>query len=232
MKTKKIIYLSLLMGLGALKVNGQTSFSPTSVTQQTPSGKYTAERVVENMIGSMYMNDNWQTAVVKLDDGRSFKNMQVKYNLVDDILFFRGEDDSQFMKFLNTVTEVKMADKKTGLDKIYRSGYPAIGKNTTTSLYQVIFEGKVKLLKKETKTIIEAQNYNSPSSVKNIDAQTHYYFVDKSDKIKEIKLNKKAVTDLMKDKSGEIDTFVKGNNIDFKSDSDLERLFNYYNSLI
>jgi hypothetical protein len=200
---------------------------PGSASAQTRLGKYTGEKTVENMVGDPYLFADWKPATVKFASGKVFKDMQVKYNLVDDKLRLKGETGEP-MNFVDQVAEFRISSTNGELQ--YRNGFNPVGNYTAYTFYEIIFEGKIKLLKKVSKTIIETQDYNSPSMVKNIDEQTHYFLV-KNDQLTEFKPVKKAVVELLKDKQDLINSYISSSKVDFKSDDSLKALFYYYNSL-
>lgn len=223
---KKYIFL-IIFGL-FLGVNPLIAQLPpaTSVSQQTSLGKYTAEKTVENLVGSLYLFDNeWKVAELKSSDGAVYKDFNIKYDIVNDLLIYQGKAN-EIMEFVVPINEFSIGSL------VFKNGYPSINTNTAKTFYQVLFEGKIRLLKKVTKTIIEAQNYNSPSMVKNIDTQTKYYIINKNGSIIPIKTNKKDVLDLLSEKSEQVKQYVSSHKVSFKNDEDLIGLFKFYDSLI
>lgn len=217
----------VLLSIAGLGTHCLAQGEPGSVSSQTRLGKYTAEKTVENIVGNPYLFSDYKTATVKFANGKVFKDMEVKYNQVDDKLLLKGETGEP-MTFVDQVAEFRIPTSKS--ESLYRNGFKPVANNTEKTYYEVVFEGTIKLLKKVNKTIIESQNYNSPSVVKNIDEQTHYYLV-KNDQLVEFKPNKKAILELLKDKADLVNKFISGTKVDFKNDESLKSIFVYYNGL-
>jgi hypothetical protein len=57
------------------------------------------------------------------------------------------------------------------------------------------------------------------------------YYIENNGKIREIRKGKHPVLKIMSDKSSQIDLFAKENKLSFKKDTDLEKIFDYYNTL-
>jgi hypothetical protein len=219
---------ALLLSILGLGTTCFAQTDPGSVSSQTRLGRYTAEKTVENMVGSPYIFTDWKVATVKFASGKVYKDMQVKYDQVYDKLLLKGEKGEP-MSFVDQVAEFRISST-TG-DLLYQNGFKPVAGNTVSTFYQVLFEGNIKLLKKVNKTIIESQNYNSPSVVKNIDEQTHYFLV-KNDALTEFKPTKKAILEALKDRADLVNTFMTGTKVNFKDDDSLKSIFAYYNSLL
>lgn len=213
----------------ALLTHVASAQQPQSISDQTVLGKYTAEKSVENIVGSVYLYDDWRLGDVTAKDGRVFNKFKLKYNLVDDKLIYKGEND-QIMEFVPLISQFSVPGE-SGLI-VFKNGYGNVGKNTAKTFYQVLFADKIQAIKKVNKTVIEAQNYNSPSVVKNVDEQVHYYFVRENGEIVEFKANKKGILSVLSNKSAEMSRYLTANNVDFKNDEDLSGVFKYYNSIL
>jgi hypothetical protein len=218
----------MLVSFVALSTQAFAQREPGSVSAQTKLGRYTAEKTIENMVGSPYLFEDWKAATVRFANGKVYKDMQVKYNQVDDKLLLKGETGEP-MTFVDPVVEFRIPAASG--ETQYRNGFKPSANHTEKTFYEVMFDGNIKLLKKVSKTIIESQNYNSPSVVKNIDQQVHF-FVVKQDESTEFKPNKKAILEVLKDKADLVNTFIAGTKVDFKSDESLKSIFVYYNSLL
>jgi hypothetical protein len=114
--------------------------------------------------------------------------------------------------------------------EIYRNGFPDIDNFTSKSYYQVLFDGGIKLVLKSTKTLIEIKPYNSPTTEKKF-VENAIYYVFQNNVMTKFKPSKKDFLDLFKSKSAEIADFIKNENIDFKKNADLTKVFVFYNTL-
>lgn len=218
MKTVRITILLLLVFVGVSKAQ----------YLQDVQGKPVMEKSYTDIVGTPLLFPNWVLGEVNLDNGNSYQNIPLKYNIVDDILYFMNPKDSTMLEFVQPVQSFNLKLKSGELD--YANGFPAIDGFKETSFYQVLYDGTTKLLKKSSKTVLENRPYNSATIEKSfLDASE--YFMLQNDKIQKLRLTKKVLLSLFGDKSSQLADFMKKEKIDFKNDEDLIKVFKYYDSL-
>jgi hypothetical protein len=180
--------------------------------------------------GSPYLTKDYNKGTVKLANGSTYKDILIKYNQIDDVIYFQRGDD--VLSFVEPVKEFTIAYIKgaKALNGHYRNGYPAIGKNTEKSFYEALTDGTAQLLKRTSKYIIKNKPYNSATETQTINEDISYYIFADS-KMTLIKKDKKYILPALNNKQTELDTFIKSNNLNLKNDDDLTRLVVYYNSL-
>lgn len=113
--------------------------------------------------GTRMISDEFVLGTVKLAGIENKVNLLVNFSLYQNQLFFKK--DSLLLAFVNPVEEFSILLKDNGVNKAmtFRAGYPAVGNNTTQSLYQVVTDGpKVQLLKYVYKIVQEQFSYNGP----------------------------------------------------------------------
>jgi hypothetical protein len=172
--------------------------------------------------GSPYLSDTWTEGTVTTAKG-TYKNVRLKYDMSSDQVVFASKNDDA-LAFADPVKEFTLTDE------IFTNGFPPIGAQDKKSYYQVLAEGKIALLKRRAKHIQETKTYGS-ASVNREFVTINSYFVFKDNKIDVIKPDKKTIMALMTDKAEQMDAWVKANKVSFKSDEDLGKLFEYYNTL-
>lgn len=212
MKCFFIVFFLILTGKGL-----QAQF----VTYQ--DGSPAKEIKLINVEGSELLYPDWIRGSVKLANGGLYSDLMLKYNLYEDQLYFLGKDNIT-MKFASPVFEFY-------LDKdLYRNGYPSIKNLTSLSFFHILVDGKVTLLKKISKNIIEVKEFNSATAIKKIvDEKNNYLFLKGS--LKPLKTDKASLLDLFFDKKNEVDAYLKANKVNFKKDEDIVTFVKYYNSL-
>ncbi len=57
------------------------------------------------------------------------------------------------------------------------------------------------------------------------------YYILKDNRLKEIQPTRRAFTKLFEDHAAQVEAYFNANNVDFKSDADLQKLFAWYNAL-
>ena len=101
-------------------------------------GKPLVENLSSDISGSPYLLDDWLKGTVELGNKVSYKDVDLKYNLYKDELFFKNPKDGSMLGFALPVAGFSLAIK----DKleIYRNGFPDIDNFTSKSYYQVLFD--------------------------------------------------------------------------------------------
>lgn len=184
-------------------------------------GKALKEARADDAEGSPYLLDGWATGSATISKG-TYDNMKLKYDLKNDAPVFASKDNAP----MNFAEPVK---RFTINNRTFANGFPAIGAQMKDSYYEVLSDGKTKLLKHLAKHIEETKTYGAATANREYVA-TEAYYVFKNDKMSAIKPDKKAVLALMADKAAQIDDYLKANKVNFKNDADLGKLFDKYNS--
>jgi hypothetical protein len=197
-------------------------------------GKAYVEQSYTDVQGEPYLISNWVDGKVEFA-GNKLINAKLKYDLVKDELLFQNPKDSSAMVFVNAVIGFSLGpfkiDESNLSPLIFTNGYPAVEDQTPVSFYQVIADGKIKLLKRYRKHIRTDQAFNSATVTKTFEMMGPFYYILTDNKIARFKPTQKNIVAALSDKTDAIQAFIKANKIDFKSDGDLAKLFTYYNSL-
>ncbi len=196
-------------------------------------GKAYTEQSYTDVDGSPYLTTNWFAGTVQLANGKNV-NAKLKYDLLKDELLFQNPKDSVPMVFVDPVKgftfNLFKIDESNLVPLVFSNGYPAADNQTPVSFYQVIADGKVKLLKYYHKIIRTDQAFNSASATKTF-VLIDFYYLLAGNKIVRIKPGKKVLLAMLNDKADKIEAYLKSTGIDYKSDLDLAKLITYYNSL-
>ncbi|MDP9046924.1 MAG: hypothetical protein M3N14_02230 [Bacteroidota bacterium] len=181
--------------------------------------------------GSPFLSDKWAKGMVKMADGRTFKEVRLKYDQVKDELYFQDKKNDTLI-FVDPVKEFKIEyDYGDDLhEKLFRNGYKNIPNSTEGSFFEVLSDGTAQLLKRTTKSILESKEYNSTTTVKRFDTNAKYYIVI-SGTVLPIKKDKKSILTVLSNRRDQLENYMRTNNINLKSDEDLVKLMAYYNSL-
>ncbi|WAC41889.1 hypothetical protein [Pedobacter sp. SL55] len=172
------------------------------------TGKPLTDLKYENVTGSPYLVDQWLNGEVRLANGSLVKSKAVKYDAVENKLLFQ-QDNKVFEFFPKAVAFVLFAPerKRTFLLK----------ENEKDGYFELLEDGKIQLLKKTRKKIVDRKDYNS-SVVETIIAENVSYFLLVEGKQKEVKLNRKSIISVLPSYKEYINT----QNLD---PSDLEKSF-------
>ena len=222
---KKIISLCfVIVFLTAFKSMGQGMY------MQDVNGRPLLTSVYENVSGSPYLNPEWITGKVIMSDAKRYEGVSLKYDQINDDVIFKGKDGTALA--VDYVKEFKLAPYGEIADStVFRSGFPAVKSNSAKSFYEVMVDGKSKLLKKTIKTINTSREYNSATVDKTVVGTTNYYLVNQAGNIVFISKDKKSVLRELPGKETELNAFIASNKLNLKNDADLIKLIVYYNSL-
>ena len=183
--------------------------------------------------GSPFLINNWVPGLVTMANGQT-NTALLEYDLVADELLFRSPKDSSAMSFVNPVRSFNLNEpsiEESDLTPlVFSNGYPAIDKQTTASFYQVIADGKTKLLKHYRKIIRVDKAFNSATAVKTF-FLTEEYYLFANNKMTKIKPSQKVILTTLADKGALLQKYMSTNAMNYKSDDVLAKLFSYYNSL-
>jgi len=196
-------------------------------------GKPYMEQSYTEIEGDPFLINGWADGNIDFVNGKK-TTVRVKYDLVKDVLLFQHKGDSTAMYFVDQVKGFTLTNSFINesdiLPLVFSSGYPVIDAQTTTSFYQVIAGGKTQLLRHYRKKIRVDQAFNSATATKTFD-YTDIYYLYADNKIIRIKPSTKSILTAMGDKQAQIQSYMKSNVVNYKSDASLAKLFNYYNSL-
>lgn len=171
--------------------------------------------------GSPFYLEDWTDGVLVTESGDSYKTV-LKFDAYKNQLVVPGKDDEPAL--------VTSAVKTFSLgDLAFAKGFPAYGKATDKTFYQVLNVGKAVLLKRQTRTVLEERDISGVVVAHKFENGTEYYLY-KDNKMTSISPTKVAILAALADKPQMADYF-KTNKVNFKSDADLGKVFIYYNTL-
>lgn len=183
----------------------------------------------KNVIGSPYLFENWTLGTAKTIDNATKKNVQLKYDEVEDILIMKGDDNELFI-FPVQVAEFSINDLENNATRTFRSGFAAKKVSTDKSFFEMIVDGKLKLLKKNHKVISQNKQYSGAITKSIIDG-VKYYLVNNDNIPTVVKLDIKSISSMLPDKQIQFIEFAKTNKLNLKNQEDAAKLIAYYNTL-
>lgn len=193
------------------------------------------------VVGTIYLDTLWAKGNLKLFQSiqpiggkpvDTLSGLAMRYNV------FANEIEI----LLNTYKDVKaIQGDKIKSFSMEKDGKPAIFYNTKqygkdelpNGFLEVLAPGKLTLASLH-KTLVRKPTYTPAFDVGDKDTRIlleEDFYILKDGKAEKLKSSKKAILELMKDKSNEVSVFVKSNDPDFKNRIDLIRLFELYNTL-
>jgi hypothetical protein len=209
-----------------------TAISLKAQTYQTYvhdiDGKPISLRNYTNVTGSPYLNDTWNKGSIITESGKTFVDIQLKYNIVEDVIYFNS-DKNEPKLFVEPVKSFEFDND--GIRKNFSNGFPDVDNFNYSTYYQILYKGaKASLLYKNSKYITEAKAYGSATIEKKFTDNSSYYIL-RNGSMEKFKPSKKEILALFNDKSNEVNSYLKKSDIDFKNNADLAKVFDFYYSL-
>lgn len=196
------------------------------IVLQDIDGKPLLRNQFTNIDGSPFLLDDWLPADISFRSGGNLKDFNVKYDVINDALVFLDQEGN-----LNNFKEAVKSFKFTKGAKTYvfDAQYPAIDGHTDLSYYQILFAGKLQLIKKYNKVLLEPQNYNSANVAKKVQDIVNLYVYNPSDKsIVKLKQNESFLAEKLLIDDGQLKRYLKDNKVNLKKEDDLVKLFELY----
>ena len=218
----KATYLTLFLLFSYNALKAQQEFV------SAPSGAEIREQSYSAVKGTPYLYEEWSRGTVKMADSTVYNDLALKFNALRNQLLYKNPTNGALMEFLKPVSVFVIG--KDSNRELYRKGFPAVDNFTEDTYYQVISDGKVKLLYKKSKVLVESKFYSSATSETNIQDVSSYYIL-RDGNMKKIRPSKKEFIELFKDKENTIKAYLQAQDIDYKDKQSLANLVNYYNSL-
>jgi len=217
---KPVMIIMILIIFGAGKIYAQISPPGPVVTNIKGSNVKDADADVQ---GTPYLFDDWLPGSVVTEDGKTYNNLKLKYDIRFSQLIFLNQNDeaSGFREPVKMFTINHM---------VFTNGFPSVDAQTIAAFYQVLADGKIKLLKYSKKVIEERQTYGATAMEKSYRKMQSYY-VFKDGKMTKVRADKKSLLAALPDQAPKLETYIKDNNVNLKDDMGMAQVITYYNTL-
>jgi hypothetical protein len=180
--------------------------------------------------GTELLYPDWTVGTVTTKEGKTYRGIKLKYNLLEDRLYFLA-DNGVTMLFNTPVASFTIGDSASmSKAKTFRNGFPATGNLKADAYFEVLASGKITLLKKTGKSIMETKEYNSPVVKKEI-MDNVQYFIFSDNMLTPVKKDQSFIVQILKEKIPGIETYLKSTKLNLKKEEDLISLVAYSNTL-
>jgi hypothetical protein len=156
----------------------------------------------------------------------------VKYDLQQDLIQYNSHRGSVEAFAVRKVLFFEIFDKTVGLYRQFFSlPYSATGGYRTPVFFELLEEGKMTLLTRET---LEYRTYSSPyyfGSTSRLVITYKYYMLSDSGNITEFIGKKSDFLKLMGKYAGSVEDYMRENKLDVEDRNDIVKIVAYYNSL-
>lgn len=178
--------------------------------------------------GSPWLTKNFSPGVITLKGGVVINDLEYRYNVYRNILFFRVKGLDYEITNPDSILSLNMENKK----------FSFINENPekfkSSSLLEILIEGKISLFVKYYVEIIPPNKTNAtlgypPANEKILIKES--YLLKKDNVYSLIDKKGNELYEIMADKKSEVAQFVKSEKLSFSKRLDIEKIVRYYNSL-
>lgn len=220
---KKILFYFFIAAIGG-EVSAQDYGTRIFLKDANGIDIRTQSATIENtnyLFHPDYLKANLYTKTGKLSGDLKYK-LLLQYNR----LFYQDPTGAD-MEVVSPIYKVEF-EMPNGSVSVFEKGFDPIDALDQNNFYQILSDGKLRLLM-DTKFATETKQVYGTGAVTTTDKLVNFYAASGT---KIFKINKEEqVLSLMSDKAAEVAAFIKKEKTKFRKQSDLEKLFNYYNQL-
>jgi hypothetical protein len=181
--------------------------------------------------GSPYYFDQYMPAEVTSLEGKVYKDIKVKINLVVNELSFMTAEGKEMVAVL-PIKKVKFlyaAEGQDGIGRVLESyGQPINSPNTP--VYEVMDTGRCTLLKLVKVTYRDSKEFNQATTVRVFQHTESFHVLWAGGKIEKLGAGKEVAA-LFKDKEALVRAYIETNKLKCRSAADYRKVVGYYNSL-
>jgi hypothetical protein len=179
--------------------------------------------------GHPFLQDEWLNGFIKFSNGRKMDQFRLKFDIASNqlLLQFQGSAFAAESKVVEFTMYTK--NKKSEDSLLFRKGFPAADGNTAETFYQVVGDGKIKLLRYVRKVISEEKKLVTATN-RSFEREEAYYLL-KDGSMAKISDDRYAMLSLLPDKSEELKKFIVEQDLKMRSENDYLKVVKKYNEL-
>lgn len=190
-------------------------------------------QTVNNSEGSPYFTETYKKANITLADGRVAKEVKVKFDLLNNQIQYLNEKGVEMIPDLpirRFIFVEPFFDQPRDF-VMFQNGFPAIGRFTPATYYQVLDTGRVKLLKSIKVSYRDDKPYGSPEVTRIYERAIGYYAFTPEGEMIKIEKDREVFAYIFKSRQKEILAFINEKKLKLKGESDYLEIFRFYQSL-
>jgi len=182
--------------------------------------------------GSPYFRDQYDLAEITTVDGKVYKDVQVKVNIMENLVLYLAEDNKEMIstsaikriKFYNVISEDRLG---AAVLESFDGGL----NRSKTPIYQVLDSGAYTLLKKIAVTYRDNKGYGQSLVTRTFETKETYYCLLTDGELVKFK-GKEAMLDIFGLKRNKVEAYIDKNDLKCRTDKDFQKVFQYLNSIL
>lgn len=223
----KKFFFSLLLCLTYCFSNGQVAGSGTSqpFTQSRMTVYQTLGDVEEKRdFQKMFMEQEWMPGVASFKSGRPSVVAPMIFDIYNGVPYYL--QNKMIMEFVDSVSEFTMSvpDMHDTIEVKFRRMYQPIEKNTSSTFYRVLVDGKFQLLRCEEKSVLLIKDVHI-SPAKRKEARKVYFACLPGREMQLISFDEDHLLSQMKEYANIIHSVLDKEKIKIKNEAKLVELF-------
>ena len=163
--------------------------------------------------GQIFLSDKWVDGTIVDFQNNTYK-VSLRYRVANEEMQVQHNNKTKALQ-APQIKEINLSQR------IFISSYFMLNEEKFMSFFEVITDGKIKLLKQ-----YEAKEKKGIYTI-----QSSFYSKKGKAPAEKITLKKKCIMELMQDQKGAIQRYIKKDKINLKKSDDVIKLFEFYNSL-
>ena len=169
--------------------------------------------------GTPYLREEWSAGLIKAkSNGKTYEMPKMRYDAHKDEIEY--DQVGKLFRF----TSAEINEFSTG-EGTFRAGFPAVGNLTPKNFYQVLYDGRVKLLKRVYLAIQTERLYNSATTTQRFVREDALYLFKNDGEMLKFKKDKSALLDAIgTEKQADLEAFIKQNKLKLTKEEDLVRI--------
>jgi hypothetical protein len=180
--------------------------------------------------GSPYLFEEYLPANLLTIDGRIYKNIKVKVNLVDNEIYYLLPDGKEMVSTMPIKQLTFVSGIKTIQDSLVFTSVKLPINAPGAAIYQICLEGKMSLFKQISITYNDLREYGNTNITRSFSRKERMLVFDYTGSLQMLG-GEKAILGLLADKKKDLQQFITANHSNLKREKDLIALFDFYNSL-
>jgi hypothetical protein len=201
---------------------GSEAISPAFADSQTLTIHGRTDLTYDN---SPYLpNDKWQPGYFVEANGKRFVVQEMRYDSFLGRLEYRENG-------LLFTPKKKIIEFGFDSGELFQSRFEPFDSHDEETFFQVLYDGKTKVLKHVKLNMVDATPYYSATKVKHFNTFEMYYVVKNKDEIVKSRKQDRKLLTALNDKNQQIQTYIKTNGLKWEKPEDLRKIMSYYETL-
>lgn len=228
-----LLQAGVFTGISAQTGNYTGNFINAHELMTDVAGKPIYLKVEYRIEGSPFLPIEFAKADIILKGGKTFSGIDSRVNLYDNTVIAKKNDGTELV-LVSNISKVHYKSIMVGgrvKDFVFEKGFSAVDRLDSTTYYEVLDSGKIKLLK-HYEVNYDDKRYYGQASITRVFSQKEFYYVSLPGNItRRIGKGKEGFLSILPDKKDEMGKYIDVKKIKCKNEEDWKTLIIYYNSL-